>query len=149
MKTKIGRIESDFALLDVKVGRGALNRMIDDKHDLREPVPVVIYGLITHRHGAFHGISQEFGVEVVKVEVVDGIGAGKGRARSAGRADPVPQGNPAQPAARGGSDRRRSGKASSAMARAVPERAGAAKKTSAKVKLKEPVRRAGARRKRV
>lgn len=65
------RIKSEFALLDVKTGRGALNKLIASGHDLSEPVEVVIRGKITHRHGSFDGTSQEFGVAVASVEVLE------------------------------------------------------------------------------
>lgn len=67
------RLKSDFALLDVKHGRRQLDKMIDKVgkgHDLPAPVPVVIHGFITGRHGQDDGISQEFNVEVSKVEVL-------------------------------------------------------------------------------
>lgn len=63
------KLKSDFALLDVKTGRAALNKRCGKNHDLRERVPVIIKGYITHRHGDFDGVSQEFGVEVTSVEV--------------------------------------------------------------------------------
>ncbi len=63
------KIKSDFALLDVKTGRAALNRQCGKDHNMKERVPVIIRGYITHRHGNSDGISQEFGVEVTSVEV--------------------------------------------------------------------------------
>ncbi len=68
------KIKSTFALLDVQTGRAALNRLIPKPgHYMPEgkAVPVVIRGYITHRHGGFDGVSQEFGVEVSSVEVAD------------------------------------------------------------------------------
>lgn len=64
------KIKSDFAVLDVKTGRGKLNKRIKSGHDMVEPVEVCIRGRITHRHGSFDGTSQEFGVEVSSVEVL-------------------------------------------------------------------------------
>jgi hypothetical protein len=70
------KLQSNFALLDVKRGRKTLDRMIDrngksgaETHDLPERIPVVIHGWITHRHGHDDGESQEFGVAVERVEV--------------------------------------------------------------------------------
>ena len=62
---------SDFALLDVKHGRRQLDKLIDRSgkgHDLPEPIPVVVHGYITGRHGADDGTSQEFTVRVERVE---------------------------------------------------------------------------------
>lgn len=70
------KLQSDFAILDVKRGRKALDRMVElngltgaRRHDLPERIPVVIHGWITGRHGSDDGVSQEFTVEVTKVEV--------------------------------------------------------------------------------
>lgn len=66
------QLRSDFALLDVKRGRRQLDKMIDrhgSNHDLASPIPVVIRGYITGRHGRDDGISQEFTVRVVRVDV--------------------------------------------------------------------------------
>jgi hypothetical protein len=63
------KIKSNFALLDVTSGRAALNKQCDKRNNLREAVPVVIRGYITHRHGSFDGTSQEFAVDVTSVEV--------------------------------------------------------------------------------
>ena len=72
------KLQSDFALLDVKRGRRQLDKMVERngltgaaKHDLPERIPVVIRGYITHRHGRDDGISQEWGVEVSSVEVLE------------------------------------------------------------------------------
>jgi hypothetical protein len=65
------KIKSKFALLDVETGRGGLNKMIKGGHDLAEPIEVIIRGKITRRHGSFDGVSQEFGVQVSSVEVVE------------------------------------------------------------------------------
>lgn len=65
------RLQSDFAVLDVRHGRRQLDKLCDKVggHDLPERIPVVIYGWITHRHGRDDGMSQEFGVQVSRVEV--------------------------------------------------------------------------------
>jgi len=66
------KLQSDFALLDVKHGRRQLDKLIDKGgkgHDLPERIPVVIHGWITGRWGSDDGESQEFNVEVSKVEV--------------------------------------------------------------------------------
>lgn len=64
------KIKSTFALLDVQNGRGSLNKKIKVGNYIPDPVEVIIRGKITHRHGGFDGVSQEFGVEVTSVEVV-------------------------------------------------------------------------------
>lgn len=65
------RIKSRFAILDVLVGRSTLNKRIPKgSNDMTEPVRVIIHGSITGRWGGFDGTSQEFNVEVDKVEVV-------------------------------------------------------------------------------
>jgi hypothetical protein len=64
------KIKSDFALLDVKTGKGALNKMCDKGHGISKPVNVIIRGKITGRWGQSDGISQEFQVDVEAVEVV-------------------------------------------------------------------------------
>lgn len=72
------KLQSDFALLDVKRGRRQLDKMVERngmtgaaKHDLPKPIPVVIRGYITHRYGSDDGVSQEWGVDVSSVEVLD------------------------------------------------------------------------------
>lgn len=69
------RLQSDFALLDVRHGRRQLDRRIDREakggHDLSEPIPVVIHGFIVGRHGYDDGESQEFTVRVSRVDVQD------------------------------------------------------------------------------
>lgn len=65
------KLQSDFALLDVRRGRRQLDKLIDRGgrgHDLPERIPVVIHGWITGRFGSDDGASQEFNVEVSKVE---------------------------------------------------------------------------------
>lgn len=66
------KLKSDFAILDVMSGRRQLDKKIDKDgkgHDLAKPIPVVIRGWITHRHGSCDGISQEFGIKVSSVTV--------------------------------------------------------------------------------
>mgnify|MGYP001453105985 CR=1 FL=1 len=67
------KITSTFALLDVTRGRKALNKLMPPgsqslPNDKR--IPVTIHGFISHRHGSDDGISQEFGVDVTKVEIM-------------------------------------------------------------------------------
>lgn len=65
------KLKSDFALLDVRHGRRQLDKMITKGgkgHDLPERIPVVIHGYITGRWGSDDGTSQEFEVQVTKVE---------------------------------------------------------------------------------
>lgn len=65
------KIKSTFALLDVLVGRSWLNKRIPKgSHDMTEPVRVIIHGSITGRWGDFDGTSQDFTVDVERVEVV-------------------------------------------------------------------------------
>ena len=65
------KLQSNFALLDVMRGRVQLNNMIDKTggHDLPAPIPVVIHGFIVGRWGHDDGISQEFSVDVSRVDV--------------------------------------------------------------------------------
>jgi len=68
------KLQSDFALLDVKRGRKALDKMMppgSQPLSKRDRIPVIIRGFISHRHGADDGISIEFGVDVTSVEVTD------------------------------------------------------------------------------
>lgn len=62
------KLHSDFAILDVKHGRRQLDKLCVNNHDLAEKIPVVIYGFITGRQGSDDGISQEFTIQVSKVE---------------------------------------------------------------------------------
>lgn len=65
------KLQSDFALLDVKHGRRQIDKLIDrhgSNHDLADPIPVTIHGYITGRHGSDDGTSQEFTVRVDRVE---------------------------------------------------------------------------------
>lgn len=59
------KLQSDFALLDVKRGRARLAKEI--KSGPR--IPVVIHGWIDHQWGDDDGTSIEFAVDVTKVEV--------------------------------------------------------------------------------
>lgn len=61
------RICGDFALLDVKHGRVGLNRRFFDKPDA-EPVEVTITGRVTGIWGHDDGESQEFEVQVDKID---------------------------------------------------------------------------------
>jgi hypothetical protein len=66
------KLKSKFALLDVEHGRKQLaKRMPPGSQSLPKDarIPVVIYGWISHRHGADDGTSIEFGVDVDRVEV--------------------------------------------------------------------------------
>ena len=67
------KIESDFAIIDVKRGRKALSRLMPQGSlSLAEcdRIPVTIHGYIFCQHGADDGVSIEFGVDVERVEVV-------------------------------------------------------------------------------
>ena len=64
------KIESDFAILDVKRGRSKLDKLCNTGHGMNPPLEVLIRGKITGRWGQSDGISQEFQVEVESVEVV-------------------------------------------------------------------------------
>ncbi len=69
------KIKSDFAILDVLTGRGALNKRFANRPRLgpcpvEMRVPVVIYGYISDVHGGFDGVSQEYTVTVTKVEAI-------------------------------------------------------------------------------
>lgn len=66
-------IKSDFAILDVKTGRGALNKRLAKRPrggpcptEMR--VPIVIHGYIDGVHGSFDGVSQEYSVTVTSIE---------------------------------------------------------------------------------
>ncbi len=64
------KLESDFALLDVKRGRKTLaKKMPPGSARTDAPIPVIIHGFITHQHGSDDGVSIEFGVDVTKIEV--------------------------------------------------------------------------------
>lgn len=70
------KLQSDFALLDVKRGRKKLLKLIGFAGSYlggpkRKPIPVIIHGEITGAWGYYDGISQEFEVIVKKVEVND------------------------------------------------------------------------------
>ncbi len=59
------RLQSGFAILDVKGGRKSLAERLKRG----ELVGVVIHGTIDSAHGSDDGESQEFTVDVTKVEV--------------------------------------------------------------------------------
>lgn len=66
-------IKSDFAILDVKAGRAALNKHFSDRprlgqcpHKMR--VPVTITGYIDGVHGDDDGVSREFCIVVQSVK---------------------------------------------------------------------------------
>ena len=62
------KLQSTFALLDVKRGRGALLKVVGGETGLAR-IPVTITGFITQSWGNDDGESREFTVEVSKVEV--------------------------------------------------------------------------------
>lgn len=71
---KMPEIKSTFALLDVTKGRAKLDRLmppgsLDLTDDMK--IPVTIHGYISHRHGSCDGISQEFGIDVETVEIME------------------------------------------------------------------------------
>lgn len=66
--TKPTKINSTFAILDVKKGRRALAKRFEKDKGLR--IPVIIKGYITHQWGGDDGTSIEFGVDVDDVEEV-------------------------------------------------------------------------------
>ncbi|MEE8608956.1 MAG: hypothetical protein V3S55_15235 [Nitrospiraceae bacterium] len=70
------RIQSDFALLDVKQGRAGLNKKFKNGAE-GDPLPIVIHGSIVGVWGSDDGISQEFTVKVDKVKITtsDPVGA--------------------------------------------------------------------------
>ena len=61
------RLQSDFAILDVKRGRRGLLRKLEKRP---RPVPVTITGKIVRAWGGDDGVSQEFEVEVDRVRVI-------------------------------------------------------------------------------
>lgn len=74
MKSSLPKIKSEFALLDVTMGRKALARMMPPGSTSLpndERIPVTIRGWISHRHGNDDGISIEFGVDVETVEILE------------------------------------------------------------------------------
>lgn len=67
------KIQSDFALLDVKTGRGALNKHFAKRPRLGEcppamRIPVTITGYIDDVWGGDDGTSREFSVVVQSVK---------------------------------------------------------------------------------
>jgi hypothetical protein len=68
------KLQSDFALLDVKHGRVGLLKKVGTGGDLPEnpnTVPVIIHGHIDYAWGDDDGVSREFAVIVDRVDVVD------------------------------------------------------------------------------
>jgi hypothetical protein len=66
------KLQSDFALLDVKHGRKALAKLMPNGSNTlpkEERIPITIRGFISYRHGSDDGVSIEFGVDVTSVEV--------------------------------------------------------------------------------
>lgn len=67
------QIKSNFAILDVKAGRGALNKRFEKRPRLGEcppelRVPVTITGYIDGVHSGDDGVSREFSVVVQSVK---------------------------------------------------------------------------------
>lgn len=67
------QIKADFAILDVKAGRGALNKHFAKRPRLGEcppnmRVPVTITGYIDGVHSGDDGVSREFSVVVQSVK---------------------------------------------------------------------------------
>lgn len=65
--------KSDFAIVDVKVGRAALTKHFKDRPSLGEcppkmRVPVTITGYIDGIHGHDDGVSREFSMTVQSVK---------------------------------------------------------------------------------
>ena len=65
MKKKLPHITSDFAILDVKIGRSKLVKLVD----AGGTIPVLIKGTITSVWGRDDGTSQEFEVSVKKLSL--------------------------------------------------------------------------------
>lgn len=61
------RLQSNFAILDVKRGRGRLRQELRKGH-----IPVIIHGFIDCEHSKDDGTSQEFTIKVDRVEVSNG-----------------------------------------------------------------------------
>ncbi len=63
-------LKSDFALLDVKQGRGALFKALGytGRSDAA-PIPVTITGFLVGAWGDDDGVSREFEVEVTGVQI--------------------------------------------------------------------------------
>lgn len=67
------KLKSDFAILDVKAGRGPLTKHFQKRLGRGESqsdrrIPVTISGYIDDIHGNDDGVSREFSVHVTKVE---------------------------------------------------------------------------------
>ena len=70
--TKIPKIKSTFALLDVTTGRKALAKLMPPGSrglPKDERIPITITGFISHQWGRDDGVSIEFGVDVTSVKL--------------------------------------------------------------------------------
>jgi hypothetical protein len=68
------KLKSDFAILDVKAGRGPLTKHFSRRLGRGETsadrrIPVTITGYIIDIHGNDDGVSREFTVDVKNVEI--------------------------------------------------------------------------------
>lgn len=66
------KINSEFAILDVKHGRKALEKRMppgSNRLPADQLIPVTITGYISHQHGGDDGTSIEFGIDVTSVVV--------------------------------------------------------------------------------
>jgi hypothetical protein len=73
-KVKPVKLQSNFALLDVKAGRARLTEMLGGYPEAYRPeparkIPVIIKGFITHQWGQDDGISREFSVDITSVSI--------------------------------------------------------------------------------
>ena len=80
------KVTSDFAILDIKIGRSKLAKHFADRpHFGKCPptlrVPVTITGFIEGVHGSDDGVSQEFTVDVTKLALKAPARGSKGAAR--------------------------------------------------------------------
>ncbi len=62
------KLQSHFAILDVKHGRKKLLKQLEKAAGLG--IPVIITGFIAGPHGIDDGESQEFSIAVVQVELM-------------------------------------------------------------------------------
>jgi len=70
------KVKSGYAVLDVTFGRERLNDFLGPNNIGENPnaLPVVILGRIDSIHGNDDGCSQEFGVNVSRVDLLDEVG---------------------------------------------------------------------------